>query len=189
MGNAYAKLDDYTNAIKYLQKSLAEHRTPDILARLRELEKAKKQFDIDAYRSVELSDAARERGNEFFKASKFVDGVREYTESIKRNDKDPRNYSNRAACYAKLLAMNEAEKDCNTAIALDPKFIKAYIRKAAVLHTKKEYMSCVDVCKEAMAIDTDGKHTSELEGQVCILMGYISCVDDESVWRIKSSTE
>lgn len=166
MGNAYAKLNDYSNAIKFLQKSLAEHRTSEVLTRLRELEMLKKQLDIDAYRSPELSDQARERGNTFFKASKFVEGVTEYTEAIKRNDTDPRNYSNRAACYAKLLAMNEAEKDCNTAIKLDPKFVKAYIRKAAILHTKREYMACVDLCNEAKAIDVEGKHATELEAQV-----------------------
>lgn len=166
MGNAYAKLDDFTNAIKFLQKSLAEHRTPEVLARLRDIEKQKKTADVEAYRSPELSDAARERGNEFFKKGKFADGVNEYTEAIKRNDKDARNYSNRAACYAKLLAIHEAEKDCNTAIALDPTFVKAYIRKAAVLHTKKEFLACVDLCKEAMVIDVEKKHTAELEGQV-----------------------
>jgi stress-induced-phosphoprotein 1 len=94
MGNAYEKLNDLPSAIKYLQKSLTEHRTPDTLTRLRNLESLKKTRDIESYRSPELSDAARERGNAFFKQGNFVEGVKEYTEAIKRNDKDARNFSN-----------------------------------------------------------------------------------------------
>jgi len=166
MGNAYAKMNDLVNAIKYLEKSLSEHRTPDTLSKLRELEKLKVNADKEAYRNPQLSDEARERGNVLFKQQLFADAVKEYTESIKRNDADPRNYSNRAACYNKLMALPEAEKDCDKAIELDPKFVKAYIRKAAILFAKREFTKAMDVCNEAKSIDTEGKHTAELDGQI-----------------------
>lgn len=35
MGTSYQKKDDLTNAIKFYEKSLTEHRTPDILEKLR----------------------------------------------------------------------------------------------------------------------------------------------------------
>lgn len=166
MGNAFAKLDDLENAIKYLNKSLAEHRTADVLTKLRELEKLKKQNDEEAYRDPKLSDEARERGNELFKAGNYSAAVKEYTEAIKRNDKEPKNFSNRAACYMKLMAFPEADKDCDTAINLDPNFVKAYIRKAAILFAKRDFMKCVDLCNEAKEKDTEGKHTAEIDAQV-----------------------
>ncbi|KAJ3327099.1 Hsp90 cochaperone [Blyttiomyces sp. JEL0837] len=166
MGTAYAKLDDHANAIKFYQKSLAEHRTPDVLTKLKEVEKLKAAADKEAYRSIPLSDEAREKGNELFKASRFADAVPLYTEAIKRNDKDPRNFSNRAACYIKLMALPEAEKDCDEAIKLDVNFVKAYIRKAQILAAKRDFMKCIDMCNEAKSKDVDGKHTAEIDAQM-----------------------
>ncbi|KAJ3102602.1 Hsp90 cochaperone [Phlyctochytrium planicorne] len=166
IGSAYLKKDDLPNAIKYYQKSLAEHRTPDILNKLRECEKLKEKADKEAYRSIPLSDEAREKGNQLFKEAKYADAVPLYTEAIKRNDKDPRNYSNRAACYTKLMAFNEAERDCDEAIKLDENFIKAYIRKAAILFGKRDYMKCVEMCNDAKRRDVEGKHTAEIDGQI-----------------------
>lgn len=59
--------------------------------------------------------------------------IEQYTEAIKRNEKDARAYSNRAACYLKLMAVHEAEKDADKCIELDPEFGK--YRKATVLST------------------------------------------------------
>ncbi|KAI9203058.1 uncharacterized protein BJ171DRAFT_460857 [Polychytrium aggregatum] len=166
IATSHHKLGNLELAIKNYNHSLAEHRTPDTLNKLRELEKEKKEADRLAYRDPKLSDEARERGNELFKNSKFSEAIKEYTEAIKRNDQDPRNFSNRAACYTKLMALSEAEKDCDAAIKLDPSFVKAYIRKAAILFTKREYTKCIDLCNEAKERDTEQKHTEEIENQI-----------------------
>ncbi|KAF9139922.1 Hsp90 cochaperone [Mortierella sp. GBA39] len=166
IGNAYAKQNKLPEAIKYYGKSLAEHRTPDILAKLKEAEKAKAKADKEAYRDVTLSAEARDRGNALFKKSDFVEAVKEYTEAIKRDDTDPRAYSNRAACYTKLMAINEALKDCETCISLDPKFVKGYIRKAAIQFLKKEYTECLETCQQAKDVDVEKKNTAEIDGQI-----------------------
>jgi stress-induced-phosphoprotein 1 len=166
IGNAYAKQNKLPEAIKYYGKSLAEHRTPDILAKLKEAEKAKAKADKEAYRDVALSAEARDRGNVLFKKSDFVEAVKEYTEAIKRDDTDPRAYSNRAACYTKLMAINEALKDCETCISLDPKFVKGYIRKAAIQFLKKEYTECLETCQKAKDVDVEKKNTAEIDSQI-----------------------
>ncbi|KAF9908689.1 Hsp90 cochaperone [Linnemannia zychae] len=166
IGNAYAKQDKLAEAIKYYGKSLAEHRTPDILAKLKEAEKAKAKAEKEAYRDPALSAEARDRGNALFKQSDFVGAVKEYTEAIKRDDTDPRAYSNRAACYTKLMAINEALKDCETCITLDPKFVKGYIRKAAIQFLKKEYTECLETCQQAKDADVEKKNTAEIDGQI-----------------------
>ena len=113
-------------AIKFYQKSLTEHRTPDILNKVRELEKLKAEEDRKAYIDVEKSATAREDGNVKFKAGDFAGAVKDYTESIKRDPCDARGYNNRAAAYMKLVAFPEALKDANEAIKVDPKFGKLY---------------------------------------------------------------
>ncbi|KAG0276742.1 Hsp90 cochaperone [Linnemannia exigua] len=166
IGNAYAKQNKLAEAIKYYGKSLAEHRTPDILAKLKEAEKAKAKAEKEAYRDPALSAEARDRGNALFKQSDFAGAVKEYTEAIKRDDTDPRAYSNRAACYTKLMAINEALKDCETCISLDPKFVKGYIRKAAIQFLKKEYTECLETCQQAKDADVEKKNTAEIDGQI-----------------------
>ena len=88
-----------------------------------------------------------------------------YTEMTKRAPDDPRGFSNRAACLIKLLTFPGAVQDCDEAIKRDPKFIRAYLRKAQALFAMKEYRRCVDACSEATVNDTDGKNTREIQQQ------------------------
>lgn len=110
------------NAVKYYEKSLTEHRTPDILNKLREAERNKAEADRLAYIDPEKGAIAREEGNVLFKAGDFAGAVKAYTEGIKRDPKDPKGYNNRAAAYSKLLALPEALKDAEEAIKVDPTF-------------------------------------------------------------------
>ncbi|GIZ42189.1 hypothetical protein CKM354_000546700 [Cercospora kikuchii] len=165
IGSSYEKQGDLANAIEFYNKSLTEHRTPDILTKLRAAEKAKKQADINAYIDPQKAEEARELGNQKFKESDWPAAVEAYSEMIKRAPEDPRGYSNRAACLIKLLTFPSAVTDCDEAIKRDPKFIRAYLRKAQALFAMKEYNKCIDVCAEALEHDTEGKNTREIEQQ------------------------
>ncbi|ORY32622.1 TPR-like protein [Naematelia encephala] len=170
MGSAYSKLNDLENAIKYYSKSLTEHRTPDILTKLRDAEKAKAEADRQAYIDPEKAEAAREEGNAAFKAGDFASAVKHYSEAIKRLPTDPRGYNNRAAAYHKLLAMPEAIKDADAAIKIDPHFIKAYIRKALTQQATKELSVALETLQKATEMDTEKKHTREIETNMSKIM-------------------
>lgn len=165
IGSAYEKKGDLANAVEFYQRSLTEHRTPDILAKLRAAEKAKIKAEKDAYVDPAKAEEARELGNQKFKESAWPAAVEAYTEMTKRAPEDPRGYSNRAACLIKLLEFPGAVADCDEAIKRDPNFIRAYLRKAQALFAMKEYNKCIDVCAEAVAHDTDGKNAREIEQQ------------------------
>lgn len=149
---------------------MTEHRTPDILTKLREAEKAKIEADKQAYIDPAKSDEAREAGNAEFKAGKFADAVKSYTEAIKRFPTDPRAYNNRAAAYQKLMAMPEAIKDADAAIKCDPTFVKAYIRKALVQQVMKEHTSALETLQKASDADTAGKHANEINSNMNKIM-------------------
>lgn len=165
IGSSYEKLGDLSNAIANYQKSLTEHRTPEILTKLRAAEKAQKQAERDAYIDPAKAEEARELGNAKFKEADWPAAVEAYSEMIKRAPEDPRGYSNRAACFIKLLTFPSAVTDCDTAIAKDPSFIRAYLRKAQALFAMREYNKCLDVCTEAAEHDKDGKNAREIEQQ------------------------
>lgn len=163
IGTSYQKLDNLEKAIEYYQKSLTEHRTPDILSKLRAAEKLKIQREKESYIDPQKAEEAREEGNRLFKAADFAGAVKAYTEMIKRAPEDPRGYSNRAAALQKLISLPEAIKDCDEAIKRDPKFMRAYIRKAQIYLTMKDYNKCLDACNEATEADEEHKHTREIE--------------------------
>jgi len=166
IGSAYMKKGDLGQAIVYFNKSLSEHRTPDILNKLRETEKLKKEQDRKAYINPELASKAREEGNALFKAGDFAGAVKAYTEAIDRDPEDPRGYNNRANAYTKLVAFPEALKDAEQAITVDPKFIKAHIRKSLILSSMKEYTRALEAAQEALEHDEEKKHTAEIEGLI-----------------------
>lgn len=163
--NALVKLDRLEEAVKFFNKSLTEHRNAETLTRLRETEKLISERAKAALYNPELAEASRNEGNAHFKEGRYVEAVTAYTEAIRRDEKDPRAYSNRAACYLKLAAIPEGLKDCDKAIQLDSKFIRAYIRKAALLYAKRDFSECLEVCDLAASLDTEKKHTAEIQGQ------------------------
>lgn len=182
IGTAYTKKDDLAAAIKFFNKSLTEHRTPDILNKLREAERIKSETERQAYVDPELSAQAREEGNALFKKGDFAGAVKAYTESIKRNPDDARGYNNRANAYTKLAALPEALKDADQAIKVDPKFseclkarwrtplilglVKAYIRKSHILLTMRDYSKAIEALQEAAEHDDEKKHTTEIQEQI-----------------------
>jgi stress-induced-phosphoprotein 1 len=164
-GSAYEKKGDLANAIDNYQRSLTEHRTPEILTKLRAAEKLKIKLEKESYLNPEEAEKARELGNEKFKAADWPGAVEAYSEMVKRAPEDPRGYSNRAACFIKLLAYPSAVQDCDEAIKRDAKFIRAYLRKAQALFAMREYNKCLDVCEEAFVHDEDGKNAREIQQQ------------------------
>ncbi|KAI0921989.1 hypothetical protein AcW1_004179 [Taiwanofungus camphoratus] len=166
IGNAYSRKGDLSTAIKFYNKSLTEHRTPDILTKLREAERVNAETQRLAYIDPEKASQAREEGNALFKAGDFAGAVKAYTESIKRDPNDPRGYNNRSNAYTKLVALPEALKDAEEAIRVDPKFVKAYVRKSHVLYAMRDYTKAIEAVQLAADIDTEKKHTREIQDQI-----------------------
>jgi stress-induced-phosphoprotein 1 len=166
IGSAYARKNELKEAIKYYQKSLTEHRTADILNKLREVERQEAEAARLAYIDPEKAAQAREEGNTLFKAGDYAGAVKSYTEAIKRDPKDPRSYNNRANAYTKLAAFPEALKDADEAIKADTTFIKAYIRKGSVLFAMRDYTKAMEVMQLAADADTEHKHGKEIQDLV-----------------------
>jgi stress-induced-phosphoprotein 1 len=168
VGTAYEKQGDLAQAIDFYNMSLREHRTPDVVNKVRAAERNKIEAARKAYIDPAKAEEAREEGNKKFKESDWPGAVAAYTEMTKRAPEDPRGYSNRAAAFIKLLEFPSALDDCDTAIKKDPKFIRAYIRKAQAYFGMREYSKCVDACTEALNVDAEhhnGANSKEIEQQ------------------------
>lgn len=153
MGNVYMKQDKLAEAIKSYDHSLAEHRNPDVVKKRDEAQKKLKEMERLAYIDPEKSLEEKNKGNKLFQQGDFPGAVKQYTEAIKRNPEDAKLFSNRAACYQKLLEFNLALKDCEECIRLDPKFIKGHIRKGHALLGLKDTVKAMQAFQSAIDID------------------------------------
>ncbi|KAK7582486.1 hypothetical protein V9T40_013931 [Parthenolecanium corni] len=162
IGNAYKKLEDWKTAKTYFEKSMSEHRTPEVKTIISELDKKIKDFEIKAYIDPVKAEEAKEKGNEFFNKGDYAEAVKFYSEAVKRNPSEPKYYSNRAACYTKLAAFDLGLKDCDKCLELDPKFLKGWIRKGKILQGMQEPSKAISAYQKAL--DIDPSNAEALEG-------------------------
>ncbi|KAF8563792.1 hypothetical protein P879_07784 [Paragonimus westermani] len=153
--HCYEKKDDLENAKKYYDKSLSECRQPDVEKKAREINKKLKEQERLAYINPELAEEAKTKGNECFQQGNYPEALKHYSEAIKRNPEDAKLYSNRAACYTKLMEFPLALRDCNSCIEIDPGFIKGYLRKGAACVAMKDLNQARKAYRKALEIDPD----------------------------------
>lgn len=153
MASAHLKKEQYEQARTFFQKSLSEHRTPDTLSKLSEVEKIIKEREMRAYIDPAKSLEEKTKGNEYFQKGDYPTAIKHYTEAIKRNPEDAKIYSNRSACYQKLAEFKMACDDADECIKRDPNFVKGYIRKGMALLAMKKSTEASEAFQAALEID------------------------------------
>ncbi|XP_063536374.1 stress-induced-phosphoprotein 1 [Cydia strobilella] len=161
IGNAYKKMEQWKLARTYYEKSMSEHRTPEIKTLLSEVEKRVVEEERKAYVDPVKAEQEKELGNDYFKNGDYSNAVKHYTEAIKRNPDDPKLYSNRAACYTKLAAFDLGLRDCDTCCKLDPKFIKGWIRKGKILQGMQQPSKALTAYQKALELDPSNAEALE----------------------------
>eukprot|EP00741_Cyanophora_paradoxa_P008293 tig00001286_g8022.t1 len=161
IGTARQKQDNLEEAIKYYEKSLSEHKADDVYKKLQEVKRIKQKRDEEAYLDPAKAQEEKEKGNALFKAADYPGAVKAYTEAIRRNPKEPVFYSNRASAYCKLGEFKLAERDCDEALKLDPKFGKALVRRAGILYYGKEYHKALEAYQHALELDPENEEIKD----------------------------
>lgn len=179
IGNAYRKMGDLYNAKTFYEKSMSEHRTPEIRSTLSEVEKIIKEQERKAYIDPAKAEEENKTGNDYFKKGDYATAVKHYSEAIKRNPDDPKYYSNRAACYTKLAAFDLGLKDCEMCLQLDPNFskcfylncflnchlwfvlVKGWIRKGKILQGMQQSSKAIAAYQKALEMDPNNAEALE----------------------------
>ncbi|MCP9259789.1 putative Stress-induced-phosphoprotein 1 [Dirofilaria immitis] len=143
-------------------KSLSEHRDPELVKKKKVLEKELAEKERLAYIDPEIAEKEKIKGNELFKRGKYPEAMKHYNEAVKRDPENPVLYSNRAACYTKLMEFQRALEDCDTCIKkILPLVIKAYIRKGAALIALKEFGKAQSAYEAALALDNNNQEARD----------------------------
>ena len=166
IGHVYKKKESWKQAKVAYEKSMSEHRTPEIKTLLSDIDKIIKEAEKKAYIDPEKAEEEKELGNKKFKEGDYPAAIKHYTEAVKRNPDDPKYYSNRAACYTKLAAFNLGLKDCEKCVEIDPKFIKGWIRKGKILQGMQQQGKALNAYQKALELDPSNSEALE---------GYRSC--------------
>jgi hypothetical protein len=86
----------------------------------------------------------RRKGNECFKSRELDSAVNHYTYSISLNFTSDLSWTNRAFVYIKKECYDLAEMDCNVAIFLNEKNIKAYYRRGVARMSLGKYKTVIE---------------------------------------------
>jgi len=88
----------------------------------------------EAFKRARQLKTKKDEGNEAFKANKFEDASRLYSEALLVDSdnkiSNSKLYFNRATVLAKLKKWTQSVEDCNRCLSLDDTYIKAYLRRA-----------------------------------------------------------
>lgn len=153
MGNVEEKRGNFIKAITYYKKGLIEKHDKNLRKHVTDLERYLKKKEEKEYIDPNKAVQHKSEGNRLFKEGKYGEAINEYTEAIKRNPNDHILYSNRANAFCKLMRWDAALEDCDKALKIDSKFIKAWIRKGKIQHVLKQYHKALECFQKAEEID------------------------------------
>jgi stress-induced-phosphoprotein 1 len=183
---AYQEMGELNKAAEYFEKSLLENADRRIKDALKVVQDMIKKQETDKYINPELAEEANNKANELYKAGKYPEALLQYNESIKRNPKNPKYYSNRAAVYIKLMEFGHACSDCEKALELDPKFLRAVQRKATCQTMMKQYHKAIDTYEKGMKDFPNDKELKEGYYKVMNLINASGTAEDEEA-RVKGA--
>lgn len=158
---AFEKQGEYDQALDQYRIALLEDNAVAIKDAKRRCEKVGKEAAAKAYLDPELAEKHKDAGNELFKAGTFPAALKEFDEGLRRDPKNKACYSNRAACYLKLLDPVSALRDADKAISMDDKFVRAWARKGTAHQMMKEYHKAMDAYNKGLAIDGESNECKQ----------------------------
>ncbi|XP_013875693.1 mitochondrial import receptor subunit TOM70 [Austrofundulus limnaeus] len=98
---------------------------------------------------LDRAQASKNKGNKYFKASKYDKAIQCYTEAIALCPTEQKMdlstfYQNRAAAYEQQMKWTEVVQDCSQAVQLNPRYIKALFRRAKALERLDNKKECLE---------------------------------------------
>lgn len=99
----------------------------------------------------------KEKGNEYFKKGQYDLAIECYSRGIQAHSTNPMIIANRAMAYLKIQRFQEAEDDCTLALALDPTYVKAFMRRGTARMSLNRVSEAVEDFQRAVELEPKNK--------------------------------
>ncbi|KAH8333493.1 mitochondrial import receptor subunit TOM70 [Drosophila kikkawai] len=116
----------------------------------KDLERKKKSAELGEELSP-LKEATnyKNEGNICYRNGKYDEAINFYDKAIDKCPKEHRTdmaifYQNRAASYEMLKKWSKVKEDCTASLEYNPRYAKAYYRRARAYEATKDMMECLD---------------------------------------------
>jgi len=158
---AYQKKKDLDKAIQMCQEAQLEHFDKATERLLKTMQLEKRKADTLAYQDDDKAEEAKQRGNTHFRNKEWVKAIEEYEEAVKRAPNNAPIRNNLAAALCKIMDFNGAKTQIEKALELDPKYVKAWVRKGDLEVMVKEQHKALDSYKKGLELDPDNAACKE----------------------------
>jgi tetratricopeptide (TPR) repeat protein len=108
-----------------------------------------------------LAQERREKGNEMFRASDFMQAAAEYSSALQLDPTMDAVIANRAQCWLKLGDHQKALEDGTRCTEVNPKNPKGWFRKGMSLHAMKRYQEAIPALAEAEKLEPNNKQVTD----------------------------
>lgn len=150
---AYQKKGDLGKAVEMCKNAQLENFSKDTQRLLKTYELEKKKRDHSAYLDDEKAEEAKQNGNDFFREKNWAKAVENYEEAAKRAPKNAPIRNNLSAALCKIMDFNGAKRECEKALDIDPKYVKAWARKGDIEIVMKEFHKAKDSYNKGLSLD------------------------------------
>jgi len=150
---AYQKKGDLAKAIEMCNNAQLESYDKATQRLLKTMELDKKKADAVAYQDPEKAEESKQLGNTHFRNKEWGAAVGAYEDAVKRAPKDATIRNNLSAALCKVMDFNGAKREIEVALELDPKYVKAWARKADIEVLMKENHKAMESYKKGLEID------------------------------------
>jgi stress-induced-phosphoprotein 1 len=152
---AYYHKGDMDKAIEMCNKSQLESYSKETQRMLKTYELEKKKRDTAAYQDDAKAEEAKQKGNDFFRAQEWPKAVEMYEEAVKRAPKNAAMRNNLSAALCKIMDFNGAKREVEKALEIDPKYVKAWVRKGDIEFVMKEFHKALDSYKRGLELEPE----------------------------------
>jgi len=133
-----------------------------------DFKKAAEQAKRDMYKGMTNAEIDKHEANDLFKQGKIQEAIKLYGSALLRVANDEKGqavkadlYANLAACYVQLYEPKKVLDNCEAALKIAPKHVKALLRRGQAYEALEKYQLALEDFERALELEPDIKMAVE----------------------------